>query len=248
MLVSIIIPCFNEEAAITPLFAALDRLASLASPSDSLEVLCVDDGSVDRTRVGLLAAREGRPYDVRVLGWLQNRGIGAAIREGLCHAQGDVVVTYDADLAYPIEDVLKLVARVMVGADVVTASPWHGEGGKDRVPFHRSLLSKGASLAYRLRFGRSAAGIRTFTCGFRAYRREVLPGILPNRTDFVSTAEILVRALGRRLHVEEVPSVLLGRETGKSKMRILRTMFHHLRLLLLPGAIRPHEADVHLLR
>ena len=61
------------------------------------------------------------------------------------------------------------------GVDVVTASPYHPDGRVEGVGGFRLLMSKAASRVYRMRLGGRARGLTAFTCGFRAYRRTVLP-------------------------------------------------------------------------
>jgi len=160
---SLVVPCFQEAEALVA-FAPL--LGDLAVD----EVVFVDDGSTDDTprRLAALAALDPR---VRVETHETNRGVGAAMRTGLGAARGDVVVVYDADRTYPVEDVARLVAAVGAGADVATASPFAPGGDAGDVPWPRRALSRGAVLAYRAVLGPRARGVATFTCAFRAYRR-----------------------------------------------------------------------------
>lgn len=232
MLVSLIIPCFNEREGLAPLLRELEKLPRILAPDHFPEVILVDDGSTDGTGRGLFALADALWFPVRVLSLDCNRGIGAAIREGASLAAGEVVATCDADLAYPLEDLRRLVDCIANGADVSTASPWTRGGGQSGLPFHRLALSRLASAMYRIRFGRGAGGLGTFTCGFRAYRASILETVLPVRPGFAATAEMLVRAVRNRLAIAEVPSALRVRTTGVSKMKIGRTLRGHLGLLL----------------
>lgn len=227
---SAVIPCFEEGLALA---AGLDAL--LALPAD--EIVFVDDGSTDETapRLKDVAARDRR---VRVITHATNRGVGAAMRSGFAATTGDVVFAYDADRTYPPGDAALLVAAVRGGADVATATPF-GEGGRLQATFLRSLLSRGASLAYRCAVGPRARGVRTFTAGFRAYRGDLVRGT-PFRSDgFASTAELLCRLMLAGARVVEVPSTLSARTEGRSKMRVGRTVLGHLRVLA-------HVVDVRL--
>lgn len=231
MLVTLLIPCKDEAEALGPLFDELVSLPALLGPEHFPELLFVDDGSTDGTDAMLQALCSRIWFPARVLALETNRGIGAAIREGVPLAAGDCVVTYDADRPYPLSDIRALVHAIQQGADVATASPWHPGGGSTDLPAHRSLLSRAASMAYRIRLFRRSQGIHTFTCGFRAYRKTVLEDVLPRRDGFVSTAEMMVRALRRKAKVIEIPSVLRARTEGKSKMKALRTTLAHAGLL-----------------
>ena len=229
MRVSFVIPCHQEAAALDAGLPAL-----LALPAD--ELVFVDDGSTDGTaaRLGAAAARDPR---VRVVTHATNRGVGAAMRSGFAAARGDVVVAYDADRTYPAADAARLVEAVLAGADVAAATPFASGGRVETTPL-RGVLSRGASLAYRLALGRRAGQVRTFTGGFRAYRRELLAAT-PFRSDgFASTAELLCLLLLGGARVVEVASTLSARTEGVSKLRIGRAILGHLRVLARVANVR----------
>ena len=214
-----VIPCYQEAAALD---AGLDAI--LALPGD--EIVFVDDGSSDGTgdRLRAAAARDAR---VRVVTHTRNFGVGAAMRSGFAATTGDVVVAYDADRTYPWVDAERLVAEVLAGADVAAASPF-APGGIVRATPWRRVLSRGASLGYRMALGRRARGVSTFTGGFRAYRGPLLRALAFRSDGFPATAEILGRLLLGGARVVEVPSTLTARTEGVSKMRVLRTTWGHL--------------------
>lgn len=114
---SIVIPCFNEEAVIGE---TVRRLLSLCDslPDVQVEIIFVDDGSRDATRALLreLAAADAR---IRVIGLARNFGHQLAVTAGLDAAGGDAVVLIDADLQDPPEVVVEMVARWREGYDVV---------------------------------------------------------------------------------------------------------------------------------
>jgi dolichol-phosphate mannosyltransferase len=219
-----VIPCYQEEASLPALAA---RLADV--PAD--EVVFVDDGSTDATPALLreLARRDPR---VRVETHGRNRGVGAAMRTGFAAAGGDVVVAYDADMTYPLEDAARLVAAVRAGADVATASPF-AEGGSVEAGPLRAFLSRAASFAYRRALGWRAGGVRTFTCGFRAYRGARVRALRFRSDGFPATAEVMGRLLLGGARATEVGSRLTRRLAGRSKMRTVRATLGHLRVLSL---------------
>jgi glycosyltransferase involved in cell wall biosynthesis len=222
--VSLVVPCFQEEAALGP-FAAL--LPGLAVD----EVVFVDDGSTDGTAAALagVAVRDAR---VRVLTHAANRGVGAAMRTGLAEARGEVLVVYDADRTYPASDIDVLVAKVRAGADVAGAAPLAVSGELRDVPWGRRVLTRAAAWAYRVVLGRRARGVTTFTCAFRAWRAEAALRCLPASDGFSAAAEMLGRALLGGLRVVEHPSPLSARTEGRSKMRVLRALLGHARVLV----------------
>jgi len=218
-----VIPCFEEAEALD---AGLPSL--LALPAD--EFVFVDDGSTDGT-AERLAAAAGRDPRVRVATHERNQGVGAAMRTGFRAASGDVVVSYDADRTYPAADAARLVEAVAAGAGAATASPFVPGGRVEDVGPFRRLLSRAASGCYRLVLGRRAAGTRTFTCGFRAYRAALVRDLPFRSRGFPATAELLGLLLLSGVAVAEVPSALSTRREGRSKMRTLRAALGHLAVL-----------------
>jgi dolichol-phosphate mannosyltransferase len=220
-----VVPCYQEEQAVA-------AFAGVLSSLDAEEIVFVDDGSTDATpeRLRDLSAADAR---VRVATHAKNRGVGAAMRTGFAAARGEIVVAYDADRTYPVEDVARLVHAVERGAGVATASPFAKGGAVDHVPWGRRFLSRGAAFAYRLVLGRRARGLTTFTCAFRAYRRSVLRDLSFRSDGFAAAGEILGRVLLKGERVVEVASRLTARTEGASKMRVVKALREHLLALAL---------------
>lgn len=116
--ISIIVPCFNEEDVLPELFERL----GLASATWGLdyEIICVDDGSHDRTWE-LLKARNKTDPRWRCLSFARNFGHQTAVSAGLFYATGDAVVVMDADLEDPPEEISRLLEKWREGYDVVYA-------------------------------------------------------------------------------------------------------------------------------
>ncbi|MGH8259220.1 MAG: glycosyltransferase [Steroidobacteraceae bacterium] len=115
--VSVVVPVFNEEASLPALFGrlygALDRLGA------RYECLFVDDGSRDRSAALLRAQQQARPAETRVILFQRNFGQHAAILAGFEQSAGDLVVTIDADLQNPPEEIGRLVEAARAGHDYV---------------------------------------------------------------------------------------------------------------------------------
>jgi dolichol-phosphate mannosyltransferase len=229
-LVSIVVPMKNEEGALPLLGREIEELRGLlVGRGDALEVVLVDDGSTDGTAAAAQAwcdAGENR----RLLRHETNRGFGAGLRTGVAATTGDVVVSYDADCAYPARDVVRLLDVVAGGADVASATPFVAGAEFNAGPLRR-LLSSGCSWAYRAALGGKARGVQTFSCAFRAYRGELIRRLRWDADGFVAAAEIMSRALAAGAKVVEAPSTLRGRESGASKMRVVPTALAHVRFL-----------------
>ena len=135
MLLSLVIPVYDEEEALPWLFEAIGPI--LESMDCDHEVVFVDDGSRDGTRRLLTEAARLDPR-VKVLGFSRNFGHQAAITAGLDHASGDAVVVMDADLQDPPSLLPEMVALYRQGFDVVSAQRVGREGDG---PFKRGTAA-----------------------------------------------------------------------------------------------------------
>lgn len=227
--VTIVVPCFNEEAVLPFLVERLERL--IVRHQRRWEVVFVDDGSTDRTPELLQDACRQRHW-IRVLCHPRNLGLGAALRTGFAGELAPVVCTIDSDCTYPPERLCDLIAGLEEGADLVTASPWHPDNTQFEGSRIRLWMSRALSSSYRRLTG---APIYTFTCLFRAYRRELVRQVAFEEDGFAATAEILVKAFLQGFRVAEQPMPLTERREGRSKMRLAPTVTDHLWLLLAAG-------------
>jgi dolichol-phosphate mannosyltransferase len=228
-LVSIVVPIFNEEDGIGLLRDKLLKLKELIGDSCRLEFIFVDDGSSDSTVDGLKEQFANAGVSFQIVEHGRNRGVGAAFRSGFRVSTGKVVCTIDADCTYSPEGLkLLLDALAATGADIAVASPYHPQGGVEGVPWWRLALSRRCSALYRWA---SPLKLYTYTSIFRAYRSEVIRNVRFTSDGFVSAAEILLAAGRQGYRVTEVPMVLRARSIGRSKMKVLRTIVSHLRML-----------------
>jgi dolichol-phosphate mannosyltransferase len=117
--VSIIVPCFNEEAVLPKLFERLDKAAS--SWGLDYEILCVDDGSRDQTWKSLLIQNQKDPR-WRCIAFARNFGHQTAVSAGLHYSTGDAAVIIDADLQDPPEEIIHLIEKWREGFEVVFAT------------------------------------------------------------------------------------------------------------------------------
>jgi glycosyltransferase involved in cell wall biosynthesis len=114
-LVSLVVPVFNEQEAVPVFLARVDRDVHL--PDARLEIIFVNDGSVDDTLSAVLAAASVR-HDVRLVNLSRNFGKEAAMSAGLDHAEGDVVVLIDVDLQDPPELIAVFLEQWRQGYDI----------------------------------------------------------------------------------------------------------------------------------
>jgi undecaprenyl-phosphate 4-deoxy-4-formamido-L-arabinose transferase len=114
---SIVVPVYNEESGLETLFARL--YPALDALGESYEIVFINDGSRDRSAAILRQQFEARPDVTRVILFAANAGQHMAIMAGFEHCRGEIVVTLDADLQNPPEEIGKLVAKMRDGHDYV---------------------------------------------------------------------------------------------------------------------------------
>lgn len=197
---SVVIPVYNEEAALTELVERC--LAACEKTGAPYELVLVDDGSSDGSRE-ILAQVAGQ-HEGKVVAVILNRNYGqhAAVMAGFEQARGDIILTLDADLQNPPEEIPRLVETVRSGYDVV---------GTVRVPRHDSTFRKLGSWVVN-RFAQYSTGVimHDYGCMLRAYRRPIVEAMLMcgERSTFIpilannfarTTTEIEVRHESRSL-------------------------------------------------
>ena len=182
MSISVILPAYNEEAAVGPQVEAIRRV--LSSHGMINEILVVDDGSEDQTAERALRA------GARVVRHPENRGYGAAIKTGMVAAKYEVIVIIDADGTYPADQIPSLVAKLET-ADMAVGS----RTGKDvSIPWLRRPAK------WLLRWlATKVAGqpIPDLNSGLRAFRRDCVKQyfpILSNRFSFTTTVTLALLA------------------------------------------------------
>jgi len=186
----------------------------------------VDDGSRDRTWDVLTQYLLARP-DTLLLRHPQNRGVSAAIMTGLEQAR-EVACSMDCDCSYDPNELKAMLRGLRDGVDLVTASPYHPAGSVLNVPQWRFFLSRCSCTLYRLVTGRK---LYTFTACMRVYRRSATVHIPLRNAGFLGVAELISRLVLEGKQVVEHPATLEVRIFGQSSMKILQTIWGHLRLL-----------------
>lgn len=224
MQLSIIIPCYNESESIELMQTQMEAVRPELDAYGSWELVFVDDGSTDDTFEKLSKTFDGWE-NMRIVQHAQNRGLGAGLRTGFLHAQGDVIVVTDSDGTYPFTTIPKMLELLTPDVDIVTSSAYHPQGGVDGVPAYRLLFSKGASILYRILVNWN---IHTYTAMYRAYRRSVVEEISTKTDGYLVMAELLVNALLAGYHVAEFPTILRVRRYGQSKAKIWSITKQHL--------------------
>jgi len=234
MKTSFIVPVYNEEKGIKK---NLLRIFDFAKKNYSdFEIIVVDDGSQDSTWKILQELN----YKNLILGKNpHNMGPGAAFRRGFSLARGEVIVTLDFDLSFPITDTPKLLKKLNEGYDLVLASPYLLKGSTHKgIPPLRLFLSLAAVFIYGIAVGKI---LTCYTGFFRAYRKNVTRSIKFESNGFESQVEIIWKARRAGFKIVEVPSTLIYDNTRISNFKIVREISRHLHFLfgiLMWGNIR----------
>jgi len=205
--VSVVVPVYNEqdnlEALYTRLTAVLDRLGK------PYEIVFTNDGSRDRSGELLRQFHARRPKQIRMIDFNGNFGQHMAIMAAFEHARGDVVITIDADLQNPPEEIPKLLAAIDAGHDVV------GSYRKQRQDnFFRRYASK---LLNVIRERTTGIKMRDQGCMLRAYRRIIIDNITASgeASTFIPALAMSYAANPAEVEVEHA-----ARAAGTSKYRL----------------------------
>lgn len=241
--VSFVVPAKDEERRLGD---SLRRLIAFAAKQDyGAEIIVVDDGSVDGTAALAREAAERLPEGVslRVLQHKRNRGKGAAVRTGVTASTGAFVLSLDADLAMPPEEIPKLLRALEEGADVAAGSrvmpgggdmrasqpPWRRVGGRLFAVARRRLL---------------LPDIEDTQCGFKGFRREAAQAIFARQQieGWAFDPEVLYLARKLGYTIRQVP--IEWHHVGDSRFRLglgvaLRELRDLLRIRWLHRGVKP---------
>lgn len=225
--ITIVVPCYNEELSLPYLANTLKSVEERLSPDYVISYAFVDDNSKDATWETLQKIFGNFPR-CDTIRHPRNLGVAAAIMTGIRNAKTELICSIDCDCTYDPHQLESLLPLMEEGVDLVTASPYHPLGKVLNVPGWRLGLSKTLSAIYGLIVRQKLA---TYTSCFRVYRRSTVAEIQLQESGFLGVAEmvILLDLLGRR--IVECPAVLEVRLLGQSKMKVLRTILGHLRLI-----------------
>lgn len=209
MLISVIIPAYNEEQRIAPSLSAI--LDFLANEKYQAEVVVVNDGSTDQTEAYVLSRVEDfqkQGIELRVLTNRPNRGKGYSVKRGIIEAQGDIALFTDADLSSPMTEVPKLLDPIIGNqADLTFGSrALNRRLIGEKQPFYRDFGGRVFNFLLRTITG---LPFHDTQCGFKAFRRkEALPVFaLQSIEGFGFDPEILFIAKKRGLRLLEVPVI-----------------------------------------
>jgi len=208
---SIIVPLFNEEESLVPLYNQL--MPVLTKLGKSFEIIFINDGSTDASYAVLCRLAEADPK-VKVVNFRRNFGQTAAMSAGFDHARGQIIVPMDADLQNDPADIPLLLNKLDEGYDV--ASGWRKDRkDKDVIRIFTSRLANWIISQF------TGVELHDSGCSLKAYRAEILRGtrLYGEMHRFIPA---LANLMGARIC--EVPVTHHPREFGKSKYGFKRIL------------------------
>ncbi len=207
--VSLIVPAYNEEGNIEPLFEHIHDFLSSNNLLDKWEVVFVDDGSIDGT-YNLIRENLEKYKDLKVtlVKHQKNLGVTAALETGAKHAKGEILVFFPADLQFHLDDVKKLVDKIKKeGYDLVTGK----KKGKYEKKFVSSVYNRLSQWLFRLPVSDMNS--------IKAFRKEIIENV-PLRKDW--HRYIVPLAFDKGYRLAEVEVTLYSRLHGESKYKGLK--------------------------
>jgi undecaprenyl-phosphate 4-deoxy-4-formamido-L-arabinose transferase len=205
--ISVVIPVYNEQENLDALFSRLTTV--LDKTGKPFEILFTNDGSRDRSGAMLQDYHKQRPQQVRVIDFNGNFGQHMAIMAAFERARGEVVVTLDADLQNPPEEIPKLLAAIETGHDVVG-----GYRKNRRDTFFRKYASR---IINGIRAKITNIRMRDQGCMLRAYRKNIIESIVASEetSTFIPALAYSYAAKPTEVEVEHA-----ARAAGESKYRL----------------------------
>ena len=226
-MIYILLPAYNEEDALRPLFDKVKRV--MAEMGSEYRIVVVNDGSKDRTAA--ILNELSHEYPVDVITHKFNRGLGETARDGFEYVAEiakpeDVVVRMDCDDTHDPAYIPTMMEKINAGYEVVTSSRYAQGGGQEGLDGYRRFISRCANLLFKTAF--PIKGVWEYTCGFRAYRVAVIQdalAIFGNKfidlkgLGFTGTLEKLIKLHLMGARICEIPFVLrYDRKMSQSKV------------------------------
>jgi glycosyltransferase involved in cell wall biosynthesis len=221
---SIVVPCFNEEAAIAQ---TVHELCDSIPGSVSYELIVVDDGSHDGTAEILRNLAEKTPA-LRIVSHARNRGYGAALKSGIAQATAEIIAITDADGTYPNERIPEFV-EACKNYDMVVGSRTSDDVEYSNIRKIPKMFLK-AWVSWIVR-----QHVPDINSGMRVFRKDLAEsyfGILPNTFSFTITITLAMMTNYRRVHF--IP-ISYRKRTGRSKIKPIRDTMRFLLLILRTG-------------
>jgi len=222
VLLSIVIPCYNEERTLAH---CIEHVLRIADPDLQLQIVIVDDCSKDASFA--VATELARRFpEIKVVKHERNQGKGAAVRTGFKHATGDVVAIQDADLEYDPQDLKKMLDPIREGkADVVLGSRFLSSGTHRVLYFWHSIANRVLTLLSNMF---TDLNLTDMECCYKVFTKETARHITITEDRFGIEPELVAQVAAMRLRVYEMGISYDGRTYDEGKKIGLKDAFRAL--------------------
>ena len=233
--VTISTPFYNEEEGLENFFNTILKINDFETKlSIKIKYLFINDGSSDNTlQILKNFISENSNIDIELISHDQNYGYGRTIKTSFENSKTKYLITYDSDCTYDfnlIENLIKTINKYK-NLDMVNVSYKLASKEKQSNIF-RSSLTLIASFIYRLFFKEiKEYDVGVYTCSYRIYNIDKFKDIKISSDDFNACAEVMIRAILKKLKIKEIAGKNHGRKYGRSKMKILKNVFNSLKTI-----------------
>ncbi|MFK7765836.1 MAG: glycosyltransferase [Mariniblastus sp.] len=237
--VFVVLPAYNEAEGLPSLLSKIEKV--FAINGRDYHVIVVDDASTDNTAD--IARDAAYEMPLTLVQHKVNQNLPGALRSGFTEANklamdGDIIITMDGDDTHTPGTMNELIQKISEGYDVMIASRFRPGSRVVGVPPTRIFAAFGARMLFKIIM--PIEGVRDYTCGYRAYRANVLQKAMEFYGDeFVSEkgfscmADVLLKMRRFKFVMGEVPMLLrYDQKLGGSKMAVLKTAWLSVKLLL----------------
>jgi dolichol-phosphate mannosyltransferase len=226
--ISLVVPCYNEEAILQAHLNTISEYMDSKSGKYHWEIVIINDGSKDKT--GDIADEfANQMTNVRVIHHPVNLNLGNALQTGFRNSKGDIIIVLDIDLSYSVEYIEQMADKLIeTSADIVLTSPYMKGGKVTAVPFLRRIMSKWVNKFMRMS---AQDKYHTYTGMVRAYRRNFIRTLNLKTKGYEVSPEIMYKAMILRARIVEIPAHLDWTEQNKfagkrtSSIRVIRGFF-----------------------
>ncbi len=233
--ITISTPFYNEQEGLENFFNTLLKIDNLKDKLlIKIKYLFIDDGSSDNTLKLLKNFKQKNSYlDIEIISHNKNYGYGRTIKTSFINCKTDYLITYDSDCTYDFKLIEELIETINKNEnlDMVNVS-FKLAAKEENNNFFRSLLTKSASLTYKLFFKAvNEYDVGVYTCSYRIYNLKKFTDIKISSDDFNACAEIMIRAILKKLKIKEIAGENLGRKFGRSKMKVIKNIYNSLKTI-----------------